>query len=69
MRDIATEKNTVAAIAADIRHHAIQQRYAGGPPPDTAFGLASILDMLHLHWVDLDEPLRDAVLALHRAGE
>jgi hypothetical protein len=69
VRDIRAEKDTVAAIAADIRHHAIQQRYAGGPPPETAFGLASILDMLHLHWVDLDEPLRDAVLALHPADE
>ena len=62
MRDIAAEKNTVTAAAQKLRHEAIQDSYAGAGPPDTAFGLASILDLLAVKWTDLDEHTRGATL-------
>ncbi|MBN9791317.1 hypothetical protein DMP17_22300 [Pseudonocardia sp. TMWB2A] len=62
-----TDKQTVADGAAALRHAAIQDRYAGAGPPDTAFGLASVLDVLHVHWHDLDGELRAEVFAVCRA--
>lgn len=63
MRDIAAEKDTVMAAAKRLRHDAIQDRYAGAGPPDVAFALASLLDLLALKWVDLDDDTRAATLA------
>lgn len=59
-----TDKQCVADGAAALRHAAIQDRYAGAGPPDIAFGLASVLDVLHTHWRDLDSELRGTVLEL-----
>lgn len=58
MRDIAAEKNTVMAAAQQLRHDAIQDRYAGAGPPDVAFALASLLDLLAVKWVDLGPETR-----------
>lgn len=67
MRDIPAEKDAVTAGAAALRHDAIQDRYQHPHrSPDVAFGLASILDVLGMEWRDLDEGLRDAVLAVCR---
>lgn len=59
-----TERQRVADGAAALRHAAIQDRYAGAGPPDAAFGLASVLDTLQMHWRDLDPELQAGVLGV-----
>lgn len=66
MSGLDEQKHLVSEAAAQLRHEAIQDRYAGAGPPDIAFRLASVLDRLHIHWRDLDEDLREVTLAACR---
>ena len=57
------DRQVIEQAAAQLRHGAIADGYAGLEGKHVAFALALILDELARHFRDLDAPLRAQVLA------
>ncbi|WP_224387737.1 hypothetical protein [Pseudonocardia sp. ICBG1293] len=63
---LRTDRETVLAAAAALRHEAVQARYAGLARPEIAFGLASVLEMLAMRIADQPPDVRAHVVRIAR---
>lgn len=63
---LRTDRETVLAAAAALRHEAVQAHYAGLSRPEIAFGLASVLEMLALRIADQPPDIRAHVVRIAR---
>ncbi|MFP5019354.1 hypothetical protein [Pseudonocardia phyllosphaerae] len=63
---LRTDRETVLAAAARLRHEAVQAHYAGLSTPEMAFGLASVLEQLALRVADLPPDVRTHVVRIAR---
>jgi hypothetical protein len=62
-----TGRAAIQTAAAELRKLAIRDGYNGHEHPPVAFGMALTLDELARHVRDLDDGLREAVVAHCRA--
>ncbi|MFP5071844.1 hypothetical protein ACLFMI_19550 [Pseudonocardia nantongensis] len=63
---LRADRETVLAAAEALRHQAVQSHYAGLARPETAFGLASILELLALRIADQPPDVRAHVVRIAR---
>jgi hypothetical protein len=61
---LRTDRRVVEQAAAQLRHQAILDGYAGLERKDVAFALALVLDELARHLRDLEDDLRGRVAEL-----
>lgn len=60
------DRDVVLAAATALRHEAVQSHYAGLSRPETAFGLASVLEVLALRIGEQPPDVRAHVVRIAR---